>query len=408
MIAASGTLLGCTQDFNIFKPTGAGGSGGSTTTSSSTGPATTSSSTGTGGAPQCTATDLSKCDDMNPCTVESCPAGSCVHTNAADGLAPGYVDVPTDCVDDTCAAGVYTHNAPDDTEVPDDMNICTIDTCSGGSPMHMPDASKDNMSCGAGNLHCMSGVCVGCGGPSDCPGSDTFCQIRTCTAMQCGTMNQNGGMNLPGGQQTANDCKVKACDNMGNIVTNNDDNDHPTNTECTTYACGGGVLTTNNLSNATNCGTGPACVMSNTAQKGQDKCDGAGSCAAAMPMSCTGNLKCSGTMCLSMCAASADCQTGFVCDLNAGSANLNKCVQCASNAACSGATPACDLVAGSVKFDQCVQCQVATQATDCAGMGNKSKCETTVGSPNFDKCVECVTNADCPMGQPTCTANVCN
>lgn len=405
LVAVSGTLLfGCTKDFNIFNPT-QGGAGGGATSSSSTGP-TSSSSTGGGGAPACTTTDLSKCDDMNPCTIESCNNGACEHMNAPDGLTPGYTDDPTDCVDDTCKAGVYTHNAPDDTETPDDMNICTTDTCVGGVKTFTPDATKDGMSCGAGILKCMAGVCVGCTTGADCPGSDTFCQIRTCSAMQCGTMNQNANMNLPGAQQTANDCKVKACDANGNIVSNNDNADKPADTQCRTYTCSGGTLNTNNLASTTNCGAGPSCPTT-TSQKAQDKCDGNGACVAATPMTCSGNLKCVSNMCLATCTATTDCASG-VCDTNSGSANQGKCVQCAAGsvAACTGGTPECDLVAGSTKFDTCVECQAATEASDC---GNpKPRCETTQGSANLDKCVECIGNGDCPVGKPTCTNNVCN
>ncbi len=388
LVAATGALfVGCTQDFNVFKP-GDGGAGGHSTSSSSV-VTSSSQSTGAGGADECTTTDLSKCDDMNVCTTESCVAGKCSHANVANGLKPGYVDNATDCVDDICTNGVLMAGAPDNTEIPDDMNVCTIDTCAAGLPVATPDMSKNGQSCGANSLICDAGTCVGCLVGGDCPGTDTFCQIRTCSAMHvCGLMTQNEGTATPTGQM-AGDCKSLNC--VAGMATSQDDNDPPAQTagDCKTQTCVGGVVTpvaANDPPNDNNactmdtcvnmvstpvpltgtpCGTGATCTAGSA--KTADACN-AGSCVAGTSALCT-PYSCAATACNMICTADLMCAAGKHCETAAvPAAYQNTCVQCVNDTQCSAGT------------------------TRCAKSGDAAQ----------DTCVECIDNTTCNSPKPTC------
>jgi hypothetical protein len=84
--------------------------------------------------PQCTAD--AQCDDMNPCTVDTCVAGACSNTAALAGTVCGsapFCEGPTTCD----GQGACMNGAPVDV---DDGNPCTTDACdpSSGAVTHTP------------------------------------------------------------------------------------------------------------------------------------------------------------------------------------------------------------------------------------------------------------------------------
>src|SRR5438046_2355296 len=81
-----------------------------------------------------------------------------------------------------------------------------------------------------------------CATASDCPGQDTECGTRKCSAGKCGFDYAAAGTVMA--QQTAGDCAKNVCDGQGGGTVAADDADVPGNTECITYACQGGVLQT--------------------------------------------------------------------------------------------------------------------------------------------------------------------
>src|SRR5204862_6692597 len=82
-----------------------------------------------------------------------------------------------------------------------------------------------------------NGSCVDCVAPSDCPGTDTACAFRTCSAKgQCGVGFAPAGSHNPA--QTAGDCHVNECDGAGNVRSVVDHLDIPVdNNPCTGDLC---------------------------------------------------------------------------------------------------------------------------------------------------------------------------
>ena len=100
-----------------------------------------------------------------------------------------------DCKRRQCATDGTVTTVNDDTDVPDDRNPCTNDICTTGAPSHTMMPANSN--CGGAN-HCnATGQCVGCTVAADCPGTDTACRTRTCTAGGvCGFSSPPSGTKL--------------------------------------------------------------------------------------------------------------------------------------------------------------------------------------------------------------------
>jgi hypothetical protein len=294
---------GCTRDFDQFEP-----SGGTASTGTGQG-----GQGGQGGGGSC---DVDPdCDDMNPCTQDACVSGQCTSTPIADGPVPGAgEDVPTDCVNRMCVAGV-DQSAPDNDDVPDDGNPCTSDACSAGAPVHMNEPA--DTSCG-GKLVCDGmGSCVGCTKPQQCPDIDNDCKTPTCMDKVCGTMNVDPGTPCQGG----------VCDAMGACVECLVDSDcmgagSPT--------CKAGVCVDRCTDGAMNgdetdvdCGGScPVMCADGKGCGGDDDCT-SGDCSSDVCISCMDNAKngdegdvdCGGscpTLCANgkTCGGNGDCQSG--------------------------------------------------------------------------------------------------
>src|SRR6185369_3375238 len=65
----------------------------------------------------------------------------------------------------------------------------------------------------------------GCATAADCPGMDTDCQTRTCTAGVCGLSFVP--KDTPVFQQTPGDCHSSVCDGSGGVSLIVDDTDVP-------------------------------------------------------------------------------------------------------------------------------------------------------------------------------------
>jgi hypothetical protein len=310
LLASALLSVGCTYDFG--DAAGGAGQSGKTASQSSAGGATASSTVAsTSSGPACSGPSDPTCNDMNPCTIDACVDGSCKNSALGDGLAPGYVDNPGDCVDDICKGGVLFKGAPDNTEIPDDNNICTSDSCSGGMPMHVPALAQNGMGCGGIQI-CEDGDCVGCDLGSDCAGADTFCRIRTCSSSHvCGTMNQNEGVATPTGQ-TSGDCHTIVCI-AGLATSQNSDDPQSDGKVCTQDVCSNGSTIYAPEPPTFTCGAPAGCVTM-TSQKVADHCDGAGNCTAGSTSACQPKYGCSNGMCNTSCNTIAECAFGFTCN----------------------------------------------------------------------------------------------
>ncbi len=113
---------------------------------------------------------------------------------------------------------------------------------------------------------CSNGICAQCLKPANCPGVDTDCAFRTCTALTCGTGYTPAGTETSA--QTFGDCQVNVCDGSGEPGDVPDNSDIPDDgNQCTAESCSGGVPTFDFEPAGTPC-----------AQNGGATCDGNGNC----------------------------------------------------------------------------------------------------------------------------------
>jgi hypothetical protein len=237
---------------------------------------------GGGGGAHRTCASAAQCDDQNPCTTDVCsPDGLCVWT-ALDGV-PSPEQVVGDCQTMHCVQG-EPQTEPDDTDVADDHEACTVDTCNAGVPAHT--AQLDGTPCGMMGVPaaCTHGVCVAgdCGIGDPCP-SKGPCLAIGCNAATgtCEYTPLSDGTPTPGVSQTAGDCHVRIC--VGGVDADViDDSDVPvTASDCDTEVCSGGIA--ENPPKALD----TPCTTLNGGQPGF--CDGAGACA-----ECTKDSECQG------------------------------------------------------------------------------------------------------------------
>jgi hypothetical protein len=73
-----------------------------------------------------------------------------------DGVTIPGRDVMGDCQVPVCVDGA-PQQMPDNDDVPNDGNLCTLDSCQEGTPSSVP--APDGTSCGQ-NLMCVQGMCM--------------------------------------------------------------------------------------------------------------------------------------------------------------------------------------------------------------------------------------------------------
>jgi hypothetical protein len=190
---------------------------------------------GSGDCVQCVIASTCPGQD-DECKKRSCTAGSCGFSFTPSGTAVS-LQTPGDCHKSVCdGAGNVTQTA-DDTDVQQDGNQCTTDTCNGGQIVHAPLASGTD--CGAPKKCDGAGNCAGCLSAAECPGMDNECQQRTCSQGVCGLTLTASGTAVAA--QTPGDCKKSVCDGAGNVKGIADDADLASDgVECTLDQCSGG------------------------------------------------------------------------------------------------------------------------------------------------------------------------
>ncbi len=280
---------------------------------------------------ECSA-ELSCPDDDNPCTTDACDIGegTCDYVPLDGVPTPGVVE-QLDCMVDKCVAG-SPQSVIDDTELPEDNNDCTDDTCTQGAPANEP--LDVNAPCGAGGAQ----FCDGAGSCGECNTGfadiqcsfNTPCETPTCIGHVCGVQFvPNGDTNAPA--QKTGDCHLEQCNGAGVQVSVVDDTDTPNDgNDCTANVCTAGVPSNPLL---------PA----NAVCAGVGACNALGLCKNALGAVCaTGNDCGSGNCVDGVCCSAGSCPTCQSCDLNsAGScANLGSGVDdigsCAGASSCDG------------------------------------------------------------------------
>lgn len=107
-------------------------------------------------------------DDTNVCTDDGCVQGVPTYVPVAAGT---LVDngIPGDCLSAQCDGMGSMIIAPNDSDVPSDAAVCTVDSCNAGAPVHTPKPT--GTSCGSNNAICHpDGRCDSCADPgANCP-----------------------------------------------------------------------------------------------------------------------------------------------------------------------------------------------------------------------------------------------
>lgn len=222
----SAAFLGC----DVYDTSLLGPQGGSTSTSTSNGGAGAGSEGGSGlGPSMCEAPG--ECEGIdNECGTRTCEDGLC-GVDAADAGVLANDQTPEDCLKNVCdGSGAITTEA-DDSDVEDDNQDCTDDSCEAGAPTHQP--KNLGTSCtGPGNAKVCNavGVCVECVDGGDCPLSNLCTETFTCAAASCTDLIKSPG-------ETDVDCgglSCPGCENGEDCLVDGD---------CLSGDCGGNPLT---------------------------------------------------------------------------------------------------------------------------------------------------------------------
>jgi cysteine-rich repeat protein len=234
-----------------------------------------------GAAGGSTCADDSACDDMNPCTKDTC-AGVCSHQNDDTLLPPPVVG---NCQAEICQGGkAFSNN--DDADLPDDGDPCTTDGCASGAPTKQPAMDGTICMLGAAPGVCKAGACIApCAAAAECDDKNP-CTTDACTAGLCAYQDVPDDQPTPGAVDVPGDCQTNVCV-AGADTVKPDKADLPAAaSECqvpicsdagvgssmpkadgTTCASAGGVLCIGGACVANTCGDGFAL--------GSEACDGA-------------------------------------------------------------------------------------------------------------------------------------
>ena len=322
------------------------------------------------------------------CVHRSCTAGVCGMSLSAAGTVLVQQTVG-DCQSRQCAADGTVKMVADNSDIHDDRNPCTNDTCVGGIPMNANLPA--NSSCGGLNRCNTIGQCVGCLTETDCPGSDTVCQTRTCTQGVCGITFKASGFALA--DPTAGDCKGQQCDGMGNSVAFNLNTDLPVDgNPCTTDECSAGTPAHHPISSGTTCGTGLVC-------------DGANRCVACLSAStCPGtDTECHTRTCINGACGISNTAAGTV--TVAQTARDCKRIECTGTGSTFTVPDVTDL---PVDGNPCTSdvCNGDTPQNPSLMAG--TNCGGTNVCDGLGACVGCLTAATCPGTDSECHTRTCS
>lgn len=313
------------------------------------------------------------CDDGNVGDGDGC-SSSCQIEVGFPGCA-----LVTDCVPAArCEAGTCVARCLSDASC-NDSNACTVDTCSlTGSCVNTPVLAGSAGAC-AGGLVCSgapTNLCVQCLTNTQCSGATPLCNTLTnqCVGCLVGTdCDDSNGC-------TSDSCALNACVNTPNMV----------GSACTGGVCNATSMCVGCLDDSVGTAVDSGCSAPTPMCAPGGVCVGciaASDCADTNP--CTVEA-CTLGMCeidgveagmMGMCAAST------VCSGPAGS-TPNSCVQCATNAQCSGATAFCDTATNT-----CGPCTADFGGVGAACSEATPFCALTGATMGI--CGRCTSNADC-------------
>jgi hypothetical protein len=281
-----------------------------------------------------------------------------------------------DCQVNQCDGSGGVTQVVASSDVPADDGLqCTGEICAGGAPQH--PAKALNFACNqSGGAFCDgAGACVACNQASQCSGTDTDCQTRSCASHVCGFNYTMAG--TPTSSQTSNDCKENQCDGSGGVNAANNDLDVPVDdgNQCTAEVCMTGV------------GSHPAKAANVACNAGGGHfCDGAGACVECNQGSQCASLVCTGHVCQAP-ACNDGVQNGTETDVDCGGSCGTKCAAnqgCNADADCSGG--ACNMVT-----KKCAPTCVSDPSAAGATCATYCSCMTSACAGKFADYAACIT-----------------
>jgi len=272
---------------------------------------------GTGSCVQCNTAIQCPGEDTE-CHSRSCTNGICGIANLPKGTQVAS-QIVGDCRVNQCDSYGGIEMVPDATDVNDDSNPCTTDTCNAANVVHTPVQS--GTTCG-GSLQCDGqGSCVNCVVAADCPAATNTCLVRTCTNGVCGTTNATSGTPCDDGNacSRSDTCQNGLCTGFVPVVCSVLDQCHDAGT-CDRAS---GLCSNPTKTDGTACNDGNACTQSDTCQHGActganpvvcgalDQCHNAGTCNTGTGL-CSNPNKTDGTACNdgNACTQTDTCQSG--------------------------------------------------------------------------------------------------
>lgn len=201
------------------------------------------------------------------CQTRTCANHECGFNYVASGTTVSD-PVVGDCMSNQCDGNGTIISAAQLDDLPaDDGNQCTTEQCTANGPIHPPVQQGTSCNDNNGSVCNANGQCVQCNTPSQCPGQDTECTVRSCANGSCGFNHVADG--TPTSNQTAGDCSKNVCDGQGSIVPAADNTDVPVDgNQCTSDVCTNGQPSNPNVpagtpcnqNNGTTCDANGACV----------------------------------------------------------------------------------------------------------------------------------------------------
>ncbi|MEZ4294071.1 MAG: VCBS repeat-containing protein [Polyangiaceae bacterium] len=232
-------------------------------------------------------------DQGDECKLPVCDNGLCGLENVAQGK-PLAAQAQGDCQQAQCNGDGGVTSVPDNDDIPDDGNPCTVEACNAG--VLDPSYAGSGAPCGnGGTLVCDGlGACVGCVSPAQCDIPGNECMEAACTAGVCGAAPKVSGTPCNDGSAcTQTDtCQSGTCVGGNPIVCMALDQCHIVGTcDPVTGACSDPPSP-----DGTPCDVGDVCTTADVCQ--------AGVCVAE-PL-CTGGSECD----LGTCVAAGSCNVG--------------------------------------------------------------------------------------------------
>src|SRR5262249_10628337 len=132
-------------------------------------------------------TSASSCPGSDTeCRTRTCIGGVCGFAYAQSGT-PLAAQTAGDCRRNVCDGAGNVTTGADGNDIPGDNTPCTQDLCMSGPPSTPALAAGTMCSTNGGQVCDGAGACVQCVAPTDCPGTDGDCVVRSCMQHQCGT-----------------------------------------------------------------------------------------------------------------------------------------------------------------------------------------------------------------------------